>query len=454
MKTLRYLLLFLAFLPSQLPSKSLTASEQLTLDASLQELADRLLEGKQGSIVMLDPTTGEVKCMAFSSYDADTLNRAISNAYAPGSTFKVANMLTFLSTHSLTTETQYTCYQGFWRGKYHVGCHKHRSPQALVGALSNSCNSYFCKAFKYFLDHPGKFSSRYAAINRWHAYMASMGLGQSLGIDLPGEAGGFIPDSAYLRHAYHGRWNGATIMWVGMGQGEVKLTPLQLCNLCASIANRGYWYTPHIHQPTPGHPLDSKYTVRHRCLPSPKAYQVVIDGMRGAVTYGTAKSIKDTRFTICGKTGTAENTGEDHSIFMGFAPMTSPRIAVSVYIENGGFGADLAAPIAALLIEQYLTGTLLPRSEHKVRQWENYIVLPYPEETILDDKQDDLSASPTSAKAAAAKSSTVKPAGTSANVKGKASTRAAVRHQGKVSGKSAHKSALPAARRKSVPSRK
>ena len=452
---MRFPLILLLLLPlSLLRAQTLPTDGPLTIDTALQALASRLLEGKQGSIIALEPQTGKVLCLVSSSTYTDTTDRAIGMAYSPGSTFKTAQALTLLSLGTLSAETQYACHKGFWTDNIHIGCHEHRSPQSLRGALSVSCNSYFCKAFKYFVDHPGKFSSRYAAINRWHAYMASMGLGQSLGIDLPGEAGGFIPDSTYLRHAYHGRWNGATIMWVGMGQGEVKLTPLQLCNLCASIANRGYWYTPHIHQPTPGHPLDSKYTVRHRCLPSPKAYQVVIDGMRGAVTYGTAKSIKDTRFTICGKTGTAENTGEDHSIFMGFAPMTSPRIAVSVYIENGGFGADLAAPIAALLIEQYLTGTLLPRSEHKVRQWENYIVLPYPEETILDDKQDDLSASPTSAKAAAAKSSTVKPAGTSANVKGKASTRAAVRHQGKVSGKSAHKSALPAARRKSVPSRK
>ena len=395
MKTLRYLLLFLAFLPSQLPSKSLTASEQLTLDASLQELADRLLEGKQGSIVMLDPTTGEVKCMAFSSYDADTLNRAISNAYAPGSTFKVANMLTFLSTHSLNTETQYTCYQGFWRGKYHVGCHKHRSPQALVGALSNSCNSYFCKAFMDYVDDATLFKSRGEAVDAWSSYIKSMGFGAPLGIDLAGEVGGTVPTAASLDREYKGRWNSQTIMWLGMGQGEITATPLQLCNLAALVANRGWYLTPHVHKPKAGTELDAKFTTRHECKAAAEAFDPVIRGMRLCTLTGTAHSMsKPIDWHVCGKTGTAENYDNDHSIFIGYAPMDKPRIAVCVYIEHGGFGADMAAPMAALMIEQALQGKLSTHSKVRAQKWQDYLITPptpdeptqvVEEQILLDD---------------------------------------------------------------------
>lgn len=371
-------LLFLAsFLSLSIHAQEPQATDDLTLDAGLQELADRLLEGKQGSIVMIEPATGEVKCMAFSSYEADTLNRAIGKAYAPGSTFKVANMLTFLSTHSLSTETRYTCNEGFWRGKFHIGCHRHRSPLALVSALSNSCNSYFCKAFMDYVDNAVIFKSRHEAMNIWHSYIASMGLGSPLGIDMAGEVGGNVPSGVSLDREYNGRWNSQTIMWLGMGQGEVTVTPLQLCNLAAMMANRGWFLTPHIHKPKAGEALDARFTERHVCKADSDAYTPVLCGMRLCTLTGTASSMsKPVDFHVCGKTGTAENYDNDHSVFIGFAPMDKPRIAVCVYIEHGGFGADMAAPMAGLMIERALTGKLSPRSEAKVRKWQDYMITP------------------------------------------------------------------------------
>lgn len=348
----------------------------LTIDPAMQHLGERLLEGKQGSIVAIDPRTGEVKCLVGASFEVDTVNRAIANEYSPGSTFKTAQALTLLSEGIINKETHFSCDKGFWKDDIHIGCHAHRSPLSLVQAIGQSCNSYFCKAFMAMIDNRDRYKTKLEAIDTWAEYMHSMGLGMPLGIDMEDEAAGLVPDAAYLEKAYNGRWNGTTIMWVGMGQGEIHVTPLQLCNLAASIANRGYFYTPHIHQATDDHPLDPKYTTKHLCKPAPKAYDTVVEGMRAAVKSGTAASINTADYQICGKTGTAENSGEDHSIFIGFAPMDNPQIAVAAFVENGGFGADLAAPVAALMIEQALNGRLSKHSEHKVTQWQQYYVVP------------------------------------------------------------------------------
>jgi penicillin-binding protein 2 len=347
----------------------------LTIDDELQKLSEQLLEGKQGSIVAIEPTTGEIKCMASASYVED-INRAISEEYSPGSTFKTAQALTMLSEGTLNKYKRYSCYKGFWLKNIHIGCHKHRSPQDLLGAISNSCNSYFCKAFMDMINSSNCYSNKRDAINIWHEYMLSMGFGKPLGIDLPGEKGGLIPDAYYLDRAHHGRWNAETIMWMGMGQGEVSVTPIQLCNLAASISNHGFYYIPHIHQGTAQKPLDAKYTNKIFTLANDNAYNVVTEGMRLAIVSGTAKSQNTKNYQIYGKTGTAENVGNDHSIFIGFASLKGKTIAIAVFVENGGFGADLAAPIAALLIEKYLTGKLSVRSQRKVNQWKDFVVLP------------------------------------------------------------------------------
>jgi penicillin-binding protein 2 len=332
---------------------------ELTILPHLQEEACRLLKGRQGSIVALNPNNGEVLCMASSS-DTDTIiNRAISKAYAPGSTFKTAQTLTLLSEGIITPETQETCHRGFWSRNIHIGCHGHRSPLNLRKALSQSCNSYFCKVFMKMVENRTNYQTKAEAINVWHEYMNSYGLGEPLGIDLKGEVGGMIPNNADLYRIHKGGWNAQTIMWMGMGQGEVKTTPLQLCNLAAMIANRGYYYTPHILKESG---TEVKYSTPHISEATPDAFDEVVAGMRDAVLHGTCFSINTPLYSICGKTGTAENLSDDHSIFIGFAPMDNPQIAVAVYVEHGGFGADIAAPLAGKLIYYYMTGKVLHKS--------------------------------------------------------------------------------------------
>lgn len=351
------------------PAQQLPTDGPLTIDSTLQQLGERLLQNKQGSIVAIDPATGAILALVSHDRIPDGTNRAIGAAYSPGSTFKTVQTLEMVSEGTLTPETTYPCHKGFYFNKIHIGCHPHSSPLALVQAIGQSCNSYFCKAFQEMIDNRTRYLTKYRAINRWAKYMRSFGLGAPLGVDMPGEVGGCIPDSAYLNQT-HRSWNGTTIMWVGMGQGEVKCTPLQLCNVAAMIANRGWFYTPHIHQNV----TDSLYLTRHEALTTPEAMDLVIEGMHACTVNGTAAAIHNKQYKFCGKTGTAENTGDDHSIFIGFAPMDNPQIAVSVYVENGGFGADLAAPLAALMMEQKVNGRLSEAAEARARRWSNKTV--------------------------------------------------------------------------------
>lgn len=341
----------------------------LTINHKLQNLAERLLTNKQGSIVAINPDNGEILCMVSHDKIDETINRAVSVEYSPGSTFKVAQAATLLTFGAITPETTYPCHKGFWTNGIHIGCHEHRSPLNLVQALGQSCNSYWCQAFRDFVDNRVIYPVKATALNDWHSFMLSMGLGQPTGVDLPGEASGLIPDAAYLDQTHRG-WNGTTIMWLGMGQGEVRTTPLQLCNLAAVIANRGFWYTPHIHKTV----LDSTTIKKHKARPTAESFEIVVEGMRNAVISGTCTSIRNPHYKVCGKTGTAQNEGHDHSVFMGFAPSKNPRIAVSVYVENGGWGADLACPIGGLIMEQYVLGKLSPESEKKVKKFENKYV--------------------------------------------------------------------------------
>ena len=365
-----------------IPGKNLT----LSLDIELQTLAERLLQNKIGSVVAIEPSTGEVLCMASSpTFDPQMLvgrkrgenhrllsqdkqkpllNRAIMGTYPPGSTFKTSQALTYLQEGIITPETQFPCALGFKHKGLRVGCHAHSSPISLVPSLATSCNSYYCWGL-YRMIGAEKYGSSQAALTRWKDHMVAMGFGYRLGIDLPGEARGFIPNEGTYNKVYGKSWNGLTIISISIGQGEVTLTPLQIANLGATIANRGYYIPPHIVKEVQGEALDSLYTTRKYTMVEKRHYETVVQGMRAAVLNGTCVGANLPDIEVCGKTGTAQNRGKDHSAFMGFAPMDNPKIAVAVYVENGGFGAVYGVPIGALIMEKYLTGTLSEESEKK-----------------------------------------------------------------------------------------
>lgn len=342
----------------------------LTFRPLLQELGTELLQGKKGSIVAVDPATGEVLCMVTNSPTGPNDALAIATAYPPGSAIKPAQALVFLSEGIVKPDTKIACHEGFRDGNIKVKCHPHYSPETLAGALAVSCNTWFLKSYLSMLGNTQKYGSKEKAVTTWWEYIVSMGLGGPLGIDMPGEKGGLVANVNYLSRRYKNNWDPKTIMWAGMGQGDITVTPLQLCNLAASIANRGYFFTPHIHKNVDWSPLSSRFTTPRQTKVPPYIYADVIKGMRLAVTKGTATVLNGTTYPVCGKTGTAENSGKDHSVFIGFAPMNEPKIAISVYIEHGGFGADVAAPIAGLIMEKYLKGKLSPKSQAMAKRIE------------------------------------------------------------------------------------
>ncbi len=368
-----------------IPGKNLT----LSLDIELQELGERLLEGKIGSIVAIEPSTGEILCMVSSpTFDPrlmtgrnrgkmqlrlasnpqkPLLNRAIMGMYPPGSTFKPTQALIFLSEGIITPSTLYPCTRGFYCKGMHVGCHGHESPIALIPALGTSCNGFFCWGLYYMLENRRKYKTVEVAIDKWRDYMVSMGFGYKLGVDLPGEKRGLIPNGDYYDKAYKSSWNGLSIVSISIGQGEVLATPLQIANLSATIANRGYYYTPHVVKEIQDEPLEDCYKQRHYTDAKQSSYEYIVRGMRQAVLSGTCKSAQTSQYEVCGKTGTAQNHGRDHSAFMGFAPMNNPKIAVAVYVENGGWGASFGVPIGALIMEKYINGKLSEGSEAKAK---------------------------------------------------------------------------------------
>ena len=366
----------------------------LGLDADLQALGERLMEGKIGSIVAIEPKTGEVLCMVSSpSYDPrmmvgrqrskshrllsqnvwkPLLNRSIMGQYPPGSTFKTTQGLTFMTEGILhPTQTAYPCGHGFNYKGLHVGCHGHASPLTLIPALSTSCNGYFCWGLYYMIGAKNKYGSVQNAMNTWRDYMVSMGFGYKLGIDLPGEKRGLIPNAEFYDKAYKGSWNGLTIISIAIGQGEVNATPLQIANLGATIANRGWFITPHVVKRIQGEVIDSTYRARRHTKASKESYDYVVQGMRASATGGTCHELAKYDFMACGKTGTAQNRGHDHSVFMGFAPMDKPKIAVAVYVENGGWGATYGVPIGGLIMEQYINGKLSEASKKKAEEFQN-----------------------------------------------------------------------------------
>ena len=370
------------------PGRDLT----LSIDMQLQTLAERLLEGKLGAIVAIEPSTGEILCMASSpTYDprilvgrdrsenykqlADDpmrplLNRAIMGCYPPGSTFKPTQALIGLQEGSITPSTAFPCSHGFNYKGMHLGCHGHASPMAIVPAMGTSCNAYFCWNLMRMFGNRQKYSSTQEAMTCWKDHLVAMGYGYRLGIDLPGERRGMIPNAEYYdKHLT--RWNALSVISISIGQGEVTATPLQIANLCATIANRGHYYVPHVAHAVQGEQIDTLYRRPRTTLVDPKWYPIVVEGMRKAVTSGTCTGANIPGYEVCGKTGTAQNRGADHSAFMGFAPMNNPRIAVAVYVENGGFGAHFGVPIGALIMEQYLNGKLSAYSEAKATTFQN-----------------------------------------------------------------------------------
>ncbi len=383
---------------ASVPGKNLT----LGLDIDLQLLGERLLQHKIGAIVAIEPETGEILCMVSSpSYDPHLmigrqrgknhqalqmdnrkplLNRAIMGTYPPGSTFKTAQALTFLQEEIIHPDyPTFPCAHGFNYGNLHVGCHGHASPLPLLPAIATSCNGYFCWGlFRMFGDK--KYGSPQNAITVWKDHMVSQGFGYRLGTDLPGEQRGLIPNAQFYDKAYRGSWNGLTVISIAIGQGEILATPLQIANLGATIANRGYFITPHIVKEIQDNELDSLYRTPRYTTIERQYYEQVVAGMRSSVTGsyagGTCRMVGTILPDVeaCGKTGTAQNRGKDHSVFMGFAPMDHPKIAIAVYVENGGFGAVYGVPIGAMMMDQYLNGKLSPENELRAQEFSERVI--------------------------------------------------------------------------------
>lgn len=354
----------------------------LSIDMDLQRYGEQLMRGKIGAIVAIEPSTGEILCLVTSpGYDPSLLvgkergknysmlvndhykplyDRALQGAYPPGSTFKPSQGLIFLQEGIVNLSTMYPCHHGYVNG-LRVGCHGHASPISLKPALQTSCNAYFCWGFKNMIDKKG--TKPADQFEKWKKYMVEMGYGYKLGVDLPSESRGFIPNAEYYSNSFRGRnWTANSIISVSIGQGEVLATPLQIANLCATIANRGHFYTPHIVKEISDSTIDAKYKEKHRPSIKRKYYEDVAEGMRMAVLGGTCRGANLPGIEVCGKTGTAQNPhGKDHSAFIGFAPYKNPKIAVAVYVENAGFGATFGVPIGSLIIEKYLNSEISPQ---------------------------------------------------------------------------------------------
>jgi len=368
-----------------------------SIDAELQAYGERLMSNKIGSIVAIEPSSGEILSLVSSpGYDPgllvgrkrtqnyrklqhDTLkplfNRALMAQYPPGSTFKLINALIGLEEGVVRPQTEYTCNYGYYSRGHHVGCHGHKSPLDLIESVQMSCNAYYCNVFRSILDNP-KYEDIYESFDKWRSYLIDFGFGQKSGVDLPNELRGIVPSTEfYDRYDRRNGWSALTVVSLAIGQGELGTTPIQMANMTAAIANRGYYYPPHMVKEIEGEmTLDSIYKEKKQIPIDSSYFEIVIEGMDLAVngepgSGSTARSARMPDITICGKTGTAENPhGEDHSIFVAFAPKEDPQIAIAVYVENGGFGSKWAAPTARLMIEKYLTDSI------SQPWWEQYVL--------------------------------------------------------------------------------
>ncbi|MBO4646084.1 MAG: penicillin-binding protein 2 [Bacteroidales bacterium] len=367
-----------------IPGKNLWS----TLDMGLQKYGEWLMEGKKGSIVAIEPATGEVLCIVSSpSYDPNLLvgknrsknyaalnadmnntplfNRALKACYPPGSTFKLANGLIAQQERVIVPSTYYSCGGGYTFGSHRLKCHSHAGSD-LIDAVRCSCNAYFCHAFYNTVSN-----RRYRTIQEgyqvWKDHINQLGFGQKFNTDLPYESKGIIPSVEFFNTRYNGHWNGNSIISMAIGQGEVGATPMQMANLLAIIANRGYYYKPHVvraigTKDTP----NTRYAQKIDAGIEQKYFTPIIEGMRLVVTSGTGRQAQVPGIEIAGKTGTAQNPhGEDHSVFACFAPVDHPQITVFVLVENGSWGGVLAARIASLITEYYFNREIKQTEKEK-----------------------------------------------------------------------------------------
>ena len=363
-----------------------------TIDAQLQVYGEKLMQNKKGSVVAIEPATGEILALVSSpAFDPNLLvgrvrtknynellkndsldplfNRALMAEYPPGSIFKIVQLLIAMQENAITENTGFSCNKAL------VGCHNHPAPSNAKRAIQYSCNPYFYNVFKRLIQpekYPSIFKDSEEGLRNWQKHVLSFGLGKSLGIDIYGEKSGNIPGVAYYDKIYgHHRWAFSTIYSLSIGQGEISVAPVQMTNLAAIIANRGYYYTPHLIKSIDENSGKApEFIEKHNTTVESKYFDLIIEGMAAVVNelHGTARRAKIDSITVCGKTGTAENPhGEDHSIFIAFAPKENPLIAISVYVENAGFGGTWAAPIASLLMEKYLKGKISnPEKEKRI----------------------------------------------------------------------------------------
>ena len=364
-----------------IPGKNITT----TIDAALQQYGQELMQNKVGSVVAIEPSTGEILALVSSpGIDVEQLsdigkhyadiarnpykpmyNRAVQASYPPGSVFKLVNGLIGLQEGVLRPEMMYPCSQGYHFGAGHkLGCHGHKSPINMEESIMMSCNAYYCYVLKNILDNR-KYDNVAEGLDAWHEYVESFGFGRKLGSDFPAELSGSIPTSKTYNRSYgRGRWNSTTVISLSIGQGEILATPMHLANLCATIANRGHYFIPHIVKASEDVEIEQRFYEPQYTLVDTVHFPKLIKGMwravnSGAGMGGTAWIAHIDSLDVCGKTGTAQNPrGADNSVFICFAPMDNPKIAIAAYVENGGFGASYAAPIASLMVERYLKGTV------------------------------------------------------------------------------------------------
>ncbi|WP_426064483.1 penicillin-binding protein 2 [Flavobacterium sp. DSP2-3-1] len=357
----------------------------LTIDAEIQKYGEELMINKRGGIVAIEPSTGEILALVTApSYDPSILvgrqrsknytklyrdsiakplyDRGLLAEYPPGSPFKILTGLVALQEGVIDENTTVFCNRGFSyaRGRF-MGCHCHGGALQLHRGIFESCNSYFATAYMKTIN---KYAKPAQAVDVWSNHVKSFGLGQFMGYDLPIGKKGKVPDSKTYKRIYpNGGWRSTTIVSNSIGQGEVLMTPIQLANMMATVANEGYYYTPHIIKRIKGHTIDKKFTTKHVTTIDKRHFKPMISGLFDVYNLGTASALKVEGIDICGKTGTAENFAkiggvrvklEDHSIFVAFAPKDNPKIAIAVMVENGGYGSTIAGPIASLMIEKYL----------------------------------------------------------------------------------------------------
>lgn len=352
-----------------------------TLDIDLQLYGEKLMAGKTGSVVAIEPSTGEILSMISSpAYNPNLLSgrdrgkhykellddpsdplffRPIKASYPPGSIYKPLLALIGLQEGVIDPDASYNCPGAYYVGSLRVGCHHSGFLNNMKEAIQHSCNAYFCNYFRKVIDN-NHYKTVAQGLDSWKTYLSDFSIGVKTGIDLPHEGYGFIPDSKYYNKIYRGSWNSVTVVSLGIGQGETGFTPLQMANEAAAICNRGWYFTPHLVKNIQGDSTALKpFQIKHNIPIEKKYFDLVVDGMRDVVEGGTGRIAQIPGQTVGGKTGTAQNPhGKDHSLFIAFAPVDNPKIAIAVIVENAGFGATYAAPIASLMMEKYLNDTI------------------------------------------------------------------------------------------------